>query len=142
MEDVLILLDVDGILVTKTNKGFSVRESAREFVIWCLSQCKVGIYSSMYKKNILKKLNATLFTQEIDSLFCIFDRSYVQIDPEGKNNWDTLKDLKFVYEMYPSFRKIILCDDSYSKVRYNPTESVIVSTDLEEIKKQLIKKIN
>jgi hypothetical protein len=141
MEDVLILLDIDGILVTKTDKGFAVREGARDFVLWCWSQGKVGIYSSMYMKNILKKLKFILTTTEIKQLFCIFDRSYTKHDPEGKNSWDTLKDLKFISEIHPEF-KIILCDDTQAKVRYIPENFVIVSTDLEEIKKQLIKKIN
>ncbi len=142
MENNLILLDVDGILISKDGSKCSVRNGAKDFVMYCFTIGKVGIYSSMYMKNITKKLGMVLTKDEINSLFCIFDRSYTYKDPEGVNDWDTLKDLKFISDMYPSIERVVLCDDTYSKVRYIDKDSVIISTDLEEIKKQLIKKLN
>jgi hypothetical protein len=141
-EDYLILLDVNGLLGTKTKDTFKLHSGAKSFISFCYDIARVGIFSSMYRKNIFKVLDDILTEEQKHDMYVIFDRDSCVSDPAAENPWDTIKNLNLIRGTCSKFKKIILCDDTESKVRFNDDNEVIVSTDYEYIKKELVSRLH
>lgn len=139
-EDYLILLDVNGLLGTKTKDSFHLHNGATSFISFCYDVGRVGIFSSMYRKNIFKILDDILTEEQKHDIYIVFDRDSCSLDPDGKNPWDTIKNLSSIRDKCTKFKKIILCDDSESKIRFNNKEEIIVSVDYENIKSEIMKR--
>lgn len=147
--NVLLLLDVNGILGERkySSDTFEKYEGLSDFLDYCYQNYKVGFYSSMVKKNLMKILKEILTETQFRSTISILDRNFTSVDPEGKNPWDTLKDIKLIKDRFEGYR-VLMCDDNASKMRLNnPNDYIIANNKLsgdehfEYIKREIIKNI-
>jgi hypothetical protein len=123
---VLIVLDIHGVLFKKVNNKYIPAENVKDFLAFCYANFNVGYYSSMIKSNIIKSLNLLLSESQLKETIFIYDRTKCEIDIMGDNPWDTLKSIDIIKLEYPNYSKIIICDDTYNKLRYNPIENYIL----------------
>lgn len=147
----LILLDVDGVLLVRTNKKEDypyfkqgkkfcyVRPGAKEFIAACASKYDIVIYTSMMYSNVKSVLNQAFGLNFIKyNINFICSREYTKLDPDYKHNpniksYDTIKLLDNVLSSpiinenrKYNIENTILIDDSYRKVRFNDISSVII----------------
>ena len=153
MKNSLIVLDLDGLLIYRLpNKNYIVRPGLDEFISFCLFLGDIAFFSSMLRKNIIDIL-ITLFSPYVrKKIKYIWDRNYTDVDPEKINEWDTIKSYDKVQKLTNyMYKKIIMCDDDYRKLRFNPIDSYIIvqpfkgeknDDHLQKLKEKIIKKYN
>jgi hypothetical protein len=100
-----------------------VRPHASELLEKLLNdpRCRVGVYTSMKRRNMLEVVkgwdaygnrqsaqrNTSHTASDIASIHSslqlnmidIFDRPYNKLDPEGENDWDTMRDLSLIWDL-------------------------------------------
>ena len=100
------------------------------FMRTCLSRYHVGIYTSITKENAEKKLESIFGKEIFSNIFGIWSREYTMPDPQSNCEWDTIKLIDIIRDNMGKnsyINHIILCDDSYNKVRYIQPNEVVVT---------------
>ena len=144
--NILLVLDLNKTLILrKSHNNVIKRKYFKEFKEFCFSVSDVSIYSSMLEKNM--ELNRIFTDEEIKKLIFVWDRKKTIIDKDGYNSWDSIKSLDIIREEYPNYEKIIIIDDSESKLRFVSKDNKIIiqpfvkEDESEEVLKELINEI-
>eukprot|EP00743_Colponemidia_sp_Colp-15_P011056 GILK01012277.1.p1 GENE.GILK01012277.1~~GILK01012277.1.p1 ORF type:complete len:264 (-),score=36.00 GILK01012277.1:190-981(-) len=149
----LILFDVEGSLAHRASSPLRkprfdlrykrhyiyIRPGASHFLKQLASHpsIKVGIYTSMLMHNVSPITTAILARCPGVQLYHIFDQSSNVPDPEGENEWDTMRDLNKVIQHEKCRRdafsacNVIIVDDEIRKVR-NCARNAVVSEPFTE----------
>ena len=126
----LILLDLNGSLVLRYNGRVFKRKGLNEFIDYCQSVADVAIYTSMMKKNI--RLSDYFQRHQIKQIRFVWDRIHTLQDPEPVFEWSTIKLIP--ENLRHEYSKILIIDDSESKVRFIQDESKIVIPTFKDIR--------
>lgn len=88
----------------------------------------VCIYSSMMEHNIEAGLNAILPPDVRRNLRAILDREMNKPDPNGLNEWDTVRDMKKVWKKLPGYgpKRTILLDNEARKFGDAAANGIVV----------------
>lgn len=144
----LLILDVFGVLCAKLpleektalpvllqTKHYQVvsRPHLREFLAAAFSQYTVAIFSSSSYQNVSSVLEKLLSGRQQKSLIFLWTRDRTHLDPQGEHPYSTVKRLSDVLDnpvinsagKY-TWRNVLLCDDSTSKLTVNPPGSTLV----------------
>lgn len=126
----LLILDINGVLcdtIKYNNESKRIRRKhVTKFLDKCYKKYDIAFFSSMTKHNFIRIINRLLTKNQINNTVFFWHRDYTDPDPNGKK-WDTIKNLSKVKLLFPSYKKMLICDDSFSKIRFNqPCEILIV----------------
>lgn len=144
----LLILDINGVLCCKVNKNSNInlqmqtinlnnytvilRPGCREFLEYCYKNYNVGFYSSTPFYNANAILNILLTKEQHQNTIFKWYRDRTHIDPENKK-FGTIKKIEDIFDnpvinekfLY-SYNNTILCDDSFSKTRFNNYKNIII----------------
>jgi hypothetical protein len=143
--DVPLLLDLNGILFYRNGKRIIRRPYHKEFLVYCFTNHKVGIFTSMTEINMELSLHKVLTKEQCNSLFIKLNRSHTISSPTKSKPWATIK--KIPEDLLTKYPRIILIDDEYDKIKNNPERNILLCPsftnrdETPEILKNLITRI-
>jgi NLI interacting factor-like phosphatase len=131
----LIILDLNGALVSKTGKsGMWVRPHYTEFLEYLFSQFEVGVWSSA-RQNTVSNMCQLFGNFKKKLLFTWSRENFGLSEDDYLKNISTIKDLQLVWKSLednpnmPSYTayNTVLLDDSSSKAALQPFNSIAIS---------------
>jgi hypothetical protein len=132
----LIILDLNGTLVSKTNKaGMWVRPHYQDFLSYLFSNFEVGVWSSARPKTVENMCR--LFGDYKKQLSFIWNRENMGLTKEEySSNVSTIKDLQLIWKHFGkgpdsnvyNSKNTILLDDSITKAILQPYNSIEIGT--------------
>ena len=145
----LIILDIDGVLIYRTNNNYYAnalyenslfdkylfvkennihiftRKNINIFLNILFEKYDVAIYTSITNKNLKKIIDFIFIGDQKKMLKFIWARDKTYPDFTSTNNFDTIKKLDNIPGNY-SENNIIICDDSLKKIRNIPIKNKII----------------
>lgn len=131
----LIVLDINGMLCIKLEKrtpgsvrcpsyDVKLRPYVTEFLHHMYTYYKVAFFSSTTEKNAIPICNALLTEEQRNNTLFFWFRDKTRTDPES-NDHSTIKLVHDIREIY-DYAKILIIDDSATKLRFNHASEVLV----------------
>lgn len=138
----LVLLDMKGTICYRTDesvgrarhdlfirrKFYYKRLGVNEFVLQlhATGMFDICVYSSMMAHNIEAGLNAIMPHRRL--LRAVLDREMNKPDPAGINEWDTVRDMKKVWNRLPGYgpERTLLLDNEARKFQDAPENGIVV----------------
>ena len=92
-----------------------------------LPNVQIGVYSSMMHHNITQSFDAILPNWK-DLVDHVFDRGMNKKDPNGKHEWDTMRDMDKIWRSLPTFgpKTTLIVDNEARKIQETPRNGIIL----------------
>lgn len=160
----LLVLDISGVLCLKHKKYINsnssnlqlirinkywiqLRPGLKEFLDFCYNNYDIGFLSSTPNHNGEEMIRHILSYNQIRDTIFFWYRDHTYIDREFPNSYETLKRIGDVLDNpiinrnnNYHWNNTIICDDTFTKVRFNPPENVVLvkpfDGDLQDIELQ------
>lgn len=136
----LLLVDLNGTLCYRTESPVSgiqhglylrrkfvyMRDGIQDFLVKLEPHFNICIYTSVMRHNVMPVLD--LIPSWSRSVFRVFDRDFNKPDPEGKESWDTIRDMKKIFATCKGagVRNTILLDNETRKFQEALENGILV----------------